>query len=115
MATTGIDPLLCTRSHGPHLVVSLRGELDVATAAPLSHALDGLTATARPDLIVDLREVTFLDGRTITALARARDRAIEREGSLRLLCVDAFVLFILRLPEMLPRFDILDALPTRTW
>jgi anti-sigma B factor antagonist len=107
-------PMLSASRYGPHLVVTLSGELDVATVAPLSHALDALTDTDRPDLLVDLRAVTFLDGRTITALARAHARALARAGDLRLICVDTFILFILRLPELTPRFDILDTLPSLT-
>jgi anti-anti-sigma factor len=113
-AVTPTAPLLSARPHGPPVVVALTGELDVATATPLSRALTALTDTGRPDLLVDLRAVTFLDGRTITALAQARDRALARNGNPRLICVDAFILFVLRLPDTTPHFDILDGLPTLT-
>ncbi|MYW01010.1 STAS domain-containing protein [Streptomyces sp. SID3343] len=103
--------MLSARPHGPHVLVTLSGELDVATVTPLSEALEALTDTDRPHLLVDLRAVTFLDARTITALAQAHARALARTGTVRLICVDAFILFILRLPDLTPHFDILDNLP----
>ncbi|GAA1261763.1 STAS domain-containing protein [Streptomyces aureus] len=55
------------RSPGDHrtaagaTVVSLPGEIGLLTATALSEKLDALTTHARPDLVLDLRSVTFMD------------------------------------------------------
>ncbi|WP_331772053.1 STAS domain-containing protein (plasmid) [Embleya sp. NBC_00888] len=104
-------PRLSTRSHGRHLVLTPRGELDVATVLPLTRALDALTGIDRPHVIVDLGEVTFLGARAISVLARGRERAHARNGDLRLFRVDPFVRHVLQLPGLRADFDIIDTLP----
>ncbi|MFG3203807.1 STAS domain-containing protein [Streptomyces sp. NPDC048192] len=69
---------------GGTTVVELRGEIDILTAAPVGVRLDDLTAAVVPDLVVDLRAVTFIDCAGLGMLARVRNRAVERHGRLRL-------------------------------
>ncbi|MFE2953884.1 STAS domain-containing protein, partial [Embleya sp. NPDC059267] len=104
-------PQLSTRSHGRHLVLTPRGELDVATVPLFTRALDALTGIEGAHVIVDLGEVGFLGARAISALARGRDRAAARNGAMHLYRVDAFVRHILQLPGMRADFTILEALP----
>lgn len=66
-------------------VVVLRGEIDLLTVPSLSARLDDLTAGPRPDLIVDLRDVSFIDCSGLGMLCRARNRVRTREGRLRLI------------------------------
>ncbi len=58
-------------------VVSLAGELDMATADGLCEWLVDLAGSA---VVIDLSELTFLDSSGIASLVRAR-REIERDGS----------------------------------
>lgn len=51
------------------------GEIDLATAGFLSEHLDAATATARPDVLVDLRQVEFFDCSGLRVLCRADTRA----------------------------------------
>lgn len=60
-------------------VVALRGELDVATADGLS---DWLIDRAGSLLVVDLSDLTFMDGSGITALVIARNHLREHGGDL---------------------------------
>ena len=57
-------------------VVTLRGELDLATATRLDSALDTLTAD---DLTLDLRPLTYLDSTGVRLLLQ-RDAAARTRG-----------------------------------
>jgi anti-sigma B factor antagonist len=57
-------------------VVTLTGELDLATATRLERELDGLTAD---DLVLDMRGVTYLDSTGVSLLLR-RDAAARTLG-----------------------------------
>jgi anti-sigma B factor antagonist len=57
-------------------VVTVRGELDLATAARLDSALDTLTAE---DLVLDLRPLTYIDS-TGARLVVRRDAAARTSG-----------------------------------
>ncbi|MEU3464134.1 STAS domain-containing protein [Streptomyces sp. NPDC006733] len=100
-----------THTHGDCTVVPLRGEIDLLTAPGLSRFLDALTAGLHPDLLIDLRQVEFLDGSGISTLVRARSRAVAREGRLRLVCTHPPLLRVLRLPALQLGFDVLQDLP----
>ncbi|MFG2892355.1 STAS domain-containing protein [Streptomyces sp. NPDC048248] len=69
---------------GAVTVLELCGELDIFAAGKLSERLDDLTGHRRPDLVLDLRAVTFIDCAGLSLLCRARHRARERGGLLRL-------------------------------
>ena len=65
-------------------MVRVRGELDPTTVPPLAHALEeARTGCGRLFLIVDLREVTFPDGRILTPLCAAWDDCRARQGWVR--------------------------------
>ena len=57
-------------------VVTVRGELDLATAGRLDSALDTLTAE---DLVLDLRPLTYLDSTGVRLLVR-HDAAARSSG-----------------------------------
>jgi anti-sigma B factor antagonist len=81
---TGTLPSHTERTVGDTTVVELHGEIDVLTEPALSARLDALTAAPRPDLIVDLSTVSFIDCAGLRVLCRARRRAEARHGRLRL-------------------------------
>lgn len=88
------------------VVAELRGEIDILTAPALSVRLDALTAPAAPDLVVDLRAVTFLDCRGLAMLCRARNRVLSRGGRLRLVASDGHILRVMRLTRLARVFDV---------
>ncbi|MGW3095304.1 STAS domain-containing protein [Streptomyces sp. NPDC001102] len=65
-------------------VVVLRGEIDLFAVPSLSARLDELTAGPCPDLVLDLRDVAFIDCSGLGMLCRVRNRVLAREGRLRL-------------------------------
>jgi stage II sporulation protein AA (anti-sigma F factor antagonist) len=62
-------------------VVSLAGEMDIASAPELSRRLDVLDAAGPGHVIVDLSKLTFIDSSGINALVVAA-KAIQAEGGL---------------------------------
>lgn len=93
---------------GGVVVVSLVGELDMATAPELDDRLAHLTATGHQRLIVNAAGLTFCDASGIRLLTRAQGRVDRHGGWLRLAAVDSHLhktLAILALLTTLPVFD----------
>lgn len=111
-------------------IVTLHGELDLGTAIGLTAHLDTLTSGPHPDLVLDLRAVSFIDCAGLRVLCRAHNRARARHGRLRLVTTDGGFLRVLcaaglsdafeihpELPEpdaRAPSADVLPAAPGRT-
>ncbi|MBD0741361.1 STAS domain-containing protein [Streptomyces sp. CBMA152] len=91
---------------GAATVVTLQGEIDILTAPPLTARLDALTAAPRPDLVLDLRPVSFIDCAGLGMLCRAHNRAQARHGRLRLVTDSTLFLRILRCTDLTGVFDI---------
>jgi anti-anti-sigma factor len=53
------------------------GELDIATTPELEQALTEATADSMAEIVLDLRELTFMDSTGLRALAQANSRADE--------------------------------------
>ncbi|MDX3076265.1 STAS domain-containing protein [Streptomyces sp. NPDC088354] len=87
-------------------VVSLHGEIDLISAPLVAARLDALSAAPRPDLVVDLREVGFIDCSGLRVLCRTLRRVRQRGGTLRLVVVDGPVLGALRLADLEHAFDL---------
>jgi anti-sigma B factor antagonist len=90
-------------------VVELVGEIDLATSGLIGAHLNQVTAGPRPQIVVDLRAVTFVDAAGLEPLARARDRALRRGGELSLVCTDPRILRTLRLAGLLPAIPLTSA------
>jgi anti-sigma B factor antagonist len=67
--------------------IALRGELDMATVPDLEDCLAPLESNGVSAIMLDLRELTFMNTTALGALVRARDRAT-RNGH-RLILVGA--------------------------
>ncbi|MFJ9566924.1 STAS domain-containing protein [Streptomyces fuscichromogenes] len=92
-------------------VVTLYGEIDLVTAIPLVSGLDALTAGTHPDLVLDLRAVSFIDCAGLSVLCRTRNRVRARSGRLRLITDSARFLRILRAAGLADVFDVRPHLP----
>ncbi|TJZ59332.1 STAS domain-containing protein [Streptomyces piniterrae] len=100
------------RAVGTTTILELRGELDILAVAVLSDRLNDLSG-ARPDLLLDLRAVTFIDCAGLSLLVRARQRARDRGGRLRLTGVAAggSVDRLLRMTGLIGEFEIVADRP----
>ncbi|MFE3633552.1 STAS domain-containing protein [Streptomyces sp. NPDC059168] len=99
------------RAVGGTTLLELRGEIDILTAAPLGARLDDLTAVVLPDLVVDLRAVSFIDCAGLGMLCRARNRVMELHGRLRLVTDSNQFLRILHGAGLAGVFEMSDHLP----
>ncbi|MFF9815270.1 STAS domain-containing protein [Streptomyces sp. NPDC014006] len=77
-------PYRMLRTTGGATVVTLQGEIDVLAAPAPAARLDVLTAGPCPDLVLDLRPVSFIDCAGLDVPCRVRNRAQARHGRLRL-------------------------------
>ena len=93
------------RDDGAHVVVTLRGELDVANAADLGAVLSEAVAR-NPHVIADLSDLTFIDCASVSALVRARARAREAGGDLVLAGARGKVLRVITLPGLAIVFPV---------
>ncbi|MDF3145444.1 MULTISPECIES: STAS domain-containing protein [unclassified Streptomyces] len=87
-------------------IVALHGEIDLVTAMPLAACLDALASGPRPDLVVDLRPVSFIDCSGLGVLCRTRNRVLARHGRLRLVIGSRRVLRILRAAGLSGVFEV---------
>lgn len=87
-------------------MVEVRGEIDILTAPPLAARLDALSAGSRPDLVLDLRPMSFIDCSGLRLLCRARNRTLDRHGRLRLVSDSCCFLRILRGTQLAGVFEI---------
>ena len=81
------DNVLAIRvRHKPkYVLVTLVGEVDIATVARLRERLRALAASGRP-LVADLDQVSFIDASGLGALAGAARLAAEHGASLQVVC-----------------------------
>ncbi len=67
------------------LILSLRGELDLATSALLQRELDAAEAARPVRLVVDLSGLEFIDSSGLNTLVQARERASQNGHQLSLM------------------------------
>ncbi|WP_158103866.1 STAS domain-containing protein [Streptomyces carpinensis] len=83
-------------------MVTAAGELDIATAAHTEAIFTAASSGTHPEVVIDLRQVTFLDcagARPLTAAAR---RIHEAGGRLTLLADHPLVIKVLRFNKLIP-------------
>ena len=68
-----------------YVLVTVAGEVDIATVAQLRERLRALAASGRP-LVADLEQVSFIDASGLGALAGAARLAAEHGASLQVVC-----------------------------
>jgi anti-anti-sigma factor len=101
MATAGLS----TREYGGHVVVALRGELDIADAASVMAVL-AAAAAGNPRIIVDLAALVFIDSSGVAALVRGRNLARRAGGDLLLAAPRGPVRRILALTGLIGVFSV---------
>jgi anti-sigma B factor antagonist len=96
---------LSTRECDGHVIVALRGELDILDAAGVAGALTAVTAR-EPQVIVDLAGLDFIDASGLAALVRARKHARRAGGDLLLAAPQERVLEVLAVTGLLDLFSV---------
>ncbi len=93
-------------------VLEFRGEIDIAAATEILPSLDRVTGRPGARIVIDLRQIEFFDCSGLRLLYRARQRVLDRDGRLHLVCTHPLTLRILRvtgLNRLLPPQATLDA------
>ena len=96
---------LSARERDGHVVVALRGVLDVAEAASVAAALTAIAARQR-DIIVDLAGLEFIDSSGVAALVRGRKQARYAGCELLLAAPQQQVVRVLTLTRLLDVFPV---------
>ncbi|KOV69962.1 hypothetical protein ADL00_10485 [Streptomyces sp. AS58] len=104
-------PGLTEQDVGDATVVVLSGEMDILTTLRDRVRLDALTAGPCPDLVLDLRAVSFIDCSGLGMLCRTANRVGARHGRLRLVTDDPYFLRLLRLSGLSGAFELCTGLP----
>jgi anti-sigma B factor antagonist len=91
-------------------VVEVGGELDVHVVGQLRECVRELIDDGRHHLVIDLRDVDFIDSSGLGALVAARKGAQAGGGSIRLVCTDGPVLKLLRVTALTQVFPITPTL-----
>jgi len=96
MTATLLD--LHVTSSGRYTVVEVAGEIDAASAPELRKCLHQTIDAGSRQLVVDLRQVSFIDSMGLGVLlgAKRRLRGHGPDGGIQLVCADGLVLRILR-------------------
>lgn len=111
MRTATID----TRIVNGLTLVTLSGELDIASAPVLRRSLCASEGATLPDLAVDLRDVVFMDCSVVGILITVRKRVAAAGGCLRLIGTNRGPLSLIklcRLDGVLCVHDSVDAATT---
>ena len=91
---------------GPHIVVGVTGELDVATAPTMRDLLLGQLNRGVDSLVVDLRGVTFIDSTGVGSLLRIHHRQGLLGGRVHFVADQQSVLRVLDLMQLTRRLHV---------
>jgi anti-sigma B factor antagonist len=107
-----MDPQLTLTVHrdGHGVILSIDGEVDLATAPQLRAKLLDLVQDGTGSLVVDLTPVPFIDSTGLSALLAGYQRAAARGRTMRLVCPEGPVLRVFRLTGMEMVFPISSSL-----
>jgi anti-sigma B factor antagonist len=99
-------------------VVTIGGELDVATTPRLRDELDRIRSDGGAEVVVDLLKVPLVDSTALGILVEASKRASARGGTFRLVCDDRRVARIIEITGLervlLVHLTLRDALEALT-
>ena len=98
--------LLSPSTVGVHHVVTLRGDVDIACAAELRDNLLGLVNRGVPSLVVDLRDVTFIDSTGVGSLLRVFHRQTLLGAAIHFVADQPAVLRVFELMQLDRRLHI---------
>jgi anti-anti-sigma factor len=96
------------QNQGRATVIAVSGELDLASSPALQEELDRVAASDARMLIVDLRELDFMDSTGLSVLVRAHQRAEEQGRELAMVRGPQQVQRLLSLTGVADRLTLVD-------
>lgn len=103
---------LATRAHDGHTVVSMRGELDIASADDLRRHLREARSTHGDHVILELTDLEFMDSHGLSVIIACYKSVSTADGSLTLVGARPIIrrtLEITGIDRRLPLFDTVEA------
>jgi anti-sigma B factor antagonist len=97
------------RSEGQTTVIAVRGELDLASSPALQEELDRVAASDATLLIIDLRNLDFMDSTGLSVLVRAHQRTEEQGRQLAMVKGPQQVQRLLSLTGVADRLKLVDS------
>ena len=104
------DLAVAVTSHSHRTVVTVSGEIDLATQGQLRAELNELVVAGQVDLVLDLSGVTFVDSTGLGALIGTRRRVHAFHGSLALVIPNESVMKVFTITGLEKVFAIHDTL-----
>jgi anti-sigma B factor antagonist len=104
-----MDLGLAERSEAGWTVLTVSGEIDIATAPSLRERLHGLLTENNPQLVVDLDDVGFLDSTALGVLVGGLKRARSEGGEVRIVCTQPRVRKVFEITRLDSAFDLFDS------
>jgi anti-sigma B factor antagonist len=106
MAATLLD--LHVTASGGYTVVEVGGEIDLASAPELRECLHQTIDAGSRQLVVDIRQVSFIDSMGLGVLVGARRRllGLGHDSGIQLVCADGLVLRVLRVTGLDRMFPV---------
>jgi anti-sigma B factor antagonist len=101
-----VDLSVRTHVKGDHAVVEVNGAIDLDSSPRLRAGLIEALEGGCRHLVVDLRQVDFIDSSGLRVLVGALKRARAGQGSLRLVITDEHLLRIFRIAGLVRSFPI---------
>jgi anti-sigma B factor antagonist len=92
-----------------HALVTVAGEIDIATVAQLEEQLSALAGSGRP-LVADLGQVSFIDAAGLRALGRAAKQAAAHSGRMHVVCGRPQILRLFELTGLDDRVSVTHTL-----
>ena len=71
------------QQQGEHVIIALEGELDVAVAPELKTLLKDTIERGNKKVIVDMKEVKFIDSSCLGVMVNAHKLAVEKKGAIK--------------------------------
>lgn len=99
---------LSTETEGTTVRVALIGELDIAGAARVEQELERIEQDPPATLVLDLRELAFMDSTGLRVIIAADDRAREQERRLVVVRGSDTVQRIIAMTRLDERLEIVD-------
>jgi anti-sigma B factor antagonist len=96
------------RSERQTTIIAVSGELDLASSPALQEELDRVSASDAEMLIIDLRELDFMDSTGLSVLVRAHQRAEEQGRRLAMVKGPQQVQRLLSLTGVADRMTVVD-------
>ena len=98
-----------SRTRTPHVVVAVRGEVDIATAPKLREKLVELASQGAQQVVVDLDGVEFLDSTGLGVLIGGMKRLRGLDGDLTLVCTQPRILKVFEITGLNRAFSIYES------